>query len=40
MGVESLPDFTQSARKRWESIPANIRQRLLTNVWCAHAAVK
>ena len=36
MGVESLPDFTQSARQRWESIPANIRQRLLTNVWCAH----
>jgi hypothetical protein len=36
MGVESLPDFTQSARQRWESIPANIRQRLLTNVWCTH----
>lgn len=36
MGVESLPDFTQPARLRWESIPANIRQRLLVNVWCAH----
>ena len=39
MGVESLPDLTQSARQRWESISA-ICQRLLTNVWCAHAAVK
>jgi len=35
MGIESLRDFTQSARQRWESIPANIRQRLLANVWCA-----
>jgi hypothetical protein len=32
MGVEELTDFTPSARQRWESIPANIRQRLLTNV--------
>ncbi|MCY0853523.1 hypothetical protein [Cupriavidus sp. D39] len=36
MGVESLPDFTEPARLRWKSIPANIRQRLLANVWCAH----
>lgn len=36
MGVESLPDFTKPARQRWESIPANIRQRLLANVWCVH----
>lgn len=36
MAIESLPDFTHSARKRWESIPAHIRQRLLTNVWCTH----
>ena len=34
MGVESLPDFTPPARQRWESIPAQIRQRLLANVWC------
>lgn len=32
--VESLPTFTQPARQRWEAIPADIRQRLLSNVWC------
>lgn len=32
--VESLPNFTRPARQRWESIPANIRRRLLANVWC------
>lgn len=36
MAVESLPNFTRQARQRWESIPANICQRLLTNVWCTH----
>jgi hypothetical protein len=34
MNVESLPNFTQFARQRWDSIPADIRQRLLANVWC------
>ena len=34
MAVESLPTFTRPARQRWESIPADIRQRLLANVWC------
>jgi hypothetical protein len=34
MPVESLPEFTKAARQRWESIPAEIRQRLLANVWC------
>ena len=34
VGVESFPTFTKPARQRWESIPANIRQRLLSNVWC------
>ena len=29
MAVENLPDFTRPARQRWESIPADIRQRLL-----------
>lgn len=33
-GVESFPNFTNPARQRWESIPADIRQRLLSNVWC------
>lgn len=36
MTVESLPTFTRPARQRWESIPAEIRQRLLANVWCMH----
>lgn len=31
--IESLPEFTRPARQRWESISADIRQRLLTNVW-------
>ena len=34
MTIESFPDFTPPARKRWESISANVRQRLLKNVWC------
>lgn len=29
MAIESLPTFTKPARQRWESIPADIRQRLL-----------
>ena len=36
MPIESLPTFTKPARERWESIPADIRQRLLSNVWCGH----
>ncbi|MFZ5482907.1 MAG: hypothetical protein ACOZB0_01640 [Pseudomonadota bacterium] len=38
MGVESLPNFTPPARQRWESIPAQIRQRLLANVWCGRCS--
>ena len=34
MAIESLPTFTKPARQRWESIPVDIRQRLLSNVWC------
>lgn len=34
VGVESFPSFTKPARQRWESIPADFRQRLLSNVWC------
>ena len=34
MAIESLPAFIKPARQRWESIPAHIRQRLLSNVWC------
>ena len=32
--IESLPNFSPPARQRWESIPADIRKRLLSNVWC------
>ena len=38
MGVESFPDFSPPARQRWEAIPAEIRQRLLSNVWCGHCS--
>ncbi len=34
MTPESLPTFTRSAGLHWESIPDDIRQRLLANVWC------
>lgn len=34
MTIESLPTFTKPARQRWETIPADIRQRRLFNVWC------
>ncbi len=34
MAVESLPDFTRTARQCWESIPSEIRKQLLANVWC------
>src|SRR6218665_3339264 len=36
MTIESLPTFTKPARQRWESIPADIRQRLRSNVWYGH----
>ncbi len=34
MVTEALPNFSRPALQRWESIPANVRQRLLANVWC------
>ncbi|AUN94645.1 hypothetical protein C0099_06660 [Pseudazoarcus pumilus] len=34
MAVESLPNFTPMARRHWTSIPAGVRQKLLSNVWC------
>jgi hypothetical protein len=34
VAIESLPTFTKPVRQRWESIPVDIRQRLLSNVWC------
>ena len=38
MAIESLPTFTKPARQRWESTPADIRQRLSSNVWCGHCS--
>jgi hypothetical protein len=38
MGVELLPDFSPPARQHWHSIPADIRQQLLSNVWCGHCS--
>jgi hypothetical protein len=32
MTVEQLPNFTPDARKRWETIPADVRPKLLANV--------
>ena len=34
MAIESLPNFARPAFQRWEDIPADIRLRLLANVWC------
>lgn len=31
-GIDSLPTFTRLARQHWESIPADIRKRILANV--------
>ncbi|MEZ5644084.1 MAG: hypothetical protein R3E99_02790 [Burkholderiaceae bacterium] len=38
MAIESLPTFSKPARQRWESIPSDIRQRLLSNVCCGHCS--
>lgn len=37
VGVESFPSFTKPARQRWESILADIRQRLLSNAGATRA---
>lgn len=34
MPIESIPKFTVSAAKLWESIPPDARKMLLSNVWC------
>lgn len=36
MSVEQLPSFASAARTFWESIPADIRPKLLSNVYCVH----
>lgn len=34
MPVEIIPQFTAPAAKLWDGIPAEIRKKLLSNVWC------
>jgi hypothetical protein len=34
MNIESITSFTEPAKKLWSAIPADIRKRLLSNVWC------
>ena len=36
MNVEQLPSFTPAARAFWESIPVEVRPKLLANVYCVH----
>jgi hypothetical protein len=34
MPIESLPTFTNEARKLWDAIPEDVRKRIIANVWC------
>lgn len=34
MTVESIPTFTVPAAKLWAAIPADMKKKLLSNVWC------
>ena len=36
MSIEQLPEFTANARRFWETIPADVRPKLLANVYCGH----
>ena len=36
MNVTPLPRFTPDAHRLWDAIPADVRPRLLANVWCGH----
>jgi hypothetical protein len=38
MNIESIPGFTEPAKKLWSALPVEIRKRLLSNVWCASCA--
>ncbi|TSA07695.1 MAG: hypothetical protein D4R79_16675 [Comamonadaceae bacterium] len=35
MTFESSPGFSTPAAERWNAIGADVRKRLLTNVWCS-----
>ena len=32
------PTFTDEAKKAWNAIPAHVRTKLLSNVWCGHCS--
>jgi hypothetical protein len=34
MSIESLPKFSPAADKLWKTLTAEVRNTLLTNVWC------
>ena len=34
MPIETIPKFTAPVAKLWDAIPADIRKKLLSNVWC------
>ena len=36
VALEQMPKFTPEGRKRWEQIPADIRPKLLDNVYCVY----
>jgi len=36
MPIESQPTFTPEAAELWANIPADVKKRLLSNVWCSH----
>ena len=34
MPIETIPKFTPLAAKLWDAVPADLRKKLLSNVWC------
>lgn len=32
--IDQFPNFTPEARQLWENVPAHIRPKLLSNVYC------
>ena len=34
VNIESIPKFTGPAAELWASIPTDIKNKLLSNVWC------
>ena len=34
-----FPEFTPQARKRWESVPNRVREKILESVWCVNCSM-